>query len=204
MTALLLVQMSGAPGTGKSTVARAIGSRTGAAVLDHDVTKSALLGAGVEAVAGHASYQVLLALARSLLDQGVSVVLDSPCYYQELLDAGLSMAADTGACYRYVECATEDLADLTRRLRDRPRLRSQVQDLAAASARSAGGEMLSGEELFREWIRNMKRPAHSYLRVDTSRPLGDCLPTVFAFLAECERGAVPGDRTRTEGIAESR
>ncbi|MDP9374151.1 MAG: AAA family ATPase [Chloroflexota bacterium] len=189
MTALLLVQMSGAPGAGKSTVARAIGRRTGAAVLDHDVTKSALLEAGVAAaVAGQASYQMLLALGRSLLDQGISVVLDSPCYYQELLDAGLHMAAETNACYRYVECATEDLVELSRRLRDRPPLRSQVLDLAATSARSTSGETLSGEELFREWIRNMKRPAHSYLRVDTSRPLGDCLPAVFAFLTECGRG----------------
>ena len=47
MGALLLVQMSGAPGAGKSTVAHAIGRRTGAVVLDHDVTKSALLEAGL-------------------------------------------------------------------------------------------------------------------------------------------------------------
>jgi predicted kinase len=190
MVTLLLVQMSGAPGAGKSTVARAIGRRTGAAVLDHDVVKSALLGAGVAATtAGQASYQTLLALARSLLDQGVSVVLDSPCYYQELLDAGLRLARETGACYRYVECAIEDLAALARRLRERPRLPSQVPDLAAASARATTGATLAGEALFREWIDNMKRPAHSYLRVDTARPLADCLAAIFAFLEECPPGA---------------
>ena len=190
MAALLLVQMSGVPGAGKTTVARAIGRRTGAAVLDHDILKSALLESGVPwAAAGPASYRALRALARSLLDGGVGVVLDSPCFYQELLDAGLRLAEETGACYRYVECVTEDLAELSRRLRGRAPLRSQRVDLGVASADLAGGETVPGEELFRDWIRNMKRPPHSYLRVDTSRPLADCLPAVFAFLAECERGA---------------
>jgi len=186
MATPLLVQMSGAPGAGKSTVARAISRRTGASVLDHDVTKSALLGAGVATtIAGHASYQALLALARSLLDQGVSVVLDSPCYYQELLDTGLQLAGETGACYRYIECAIEDMTALARRLRERPRLPSQIPDLAAASARTTAGETLSGEALFQEWIGNMKRPTHSYLRVDTACPLADCLAAIFAFLDEC-------------------
>ncbi len=64
MSALLLVQMSGAPGAGKSTVVRAIGRRKGTVVLDHDVTKSALLEAELEArVAGRASYLTLRALA---------------------------------------------------------------------------------------------------------------------------------------------
>lgn len=194
----LFVQMSGAPGAGKSTVARAISRRTGAAVLDHDVTKSALLGAGVAAtIAGHASYQTLLALARSLLDQGVSVVLDSPCYYQELLDAGLCLAGETGACYRYIECAIEDLAALAQRLQGRPRLPSQIPNLTAASARTTTGETLSGEALFQEWVGNMKRPAHSYLQVDTARPLADCLTVVFAFLDECPPGAAVNATTDT-------
>jgi len=38
----LLVQMSGAPGTGKSTLARAIAPQLHAAVLDHDLIKATL------------------------------------------------------------------------------------------------------------------------------------------------------------------
>lgn len=187
MAALLLIQMSGCPGAGKSTVAREIGRRTGAVVLDHDILKSALLEDGVPwELAGRSSYQASRALAKSLLGQGLSVVLDSPCFYQQLLDEGLRLARETGACYRYVECVTEDLAEISRRLRSRTPLRSQRADLGLASADLAGGETVSGEELFREWMRNMKRPPHSYLRVDTSCPLADYLPEVLAFLRECE------------------
>lgn len=74
MKKLLFVQMSGVPGSGKTTVARAIGKAIGAVVIDHDVTKSALIEADVPlSVAGRASYQVLDAVARHLLEQGHSI-----------------------------------------------------------------------------------------------------------------------------------
>ncbi len=188
MCALLLVQMSGCPGSGKSTLAREIGRRTDAAVLDHDVIKSVLLRSGVDwEMAGPTAYRVLRALGQSLLRQGQSVILDSPCYYQELLDAGLQMAADAGACYRYVECVLEDVAELSRRLQSRTALPSQRPDIGIAPAGFVGTEVVSGAELFQEWMRGMKRPAHPYLRVDTALPLADCLSEVFTFLQDCNR-----------------
>jgi predicted kinase len=61
MAGLLFVQMSGVPGAGKTTLAHAIAPRIGAVVIDHDVTKSALLEAGVPvALARPASYQVMI------------------------------------------------------------------------------------------------------------------------------------------------
>jgi len=184
VTQLALIQMSGCPGSGKSTIARTIGYRTGAVVLDHDVIKSALLESGVPFdAAGKASYEVAHVLARSLLGQGLSVVLDSPCYYQMLLDRGMKLAAEMGARYRYVECVTEDLDEIRRRLRARVPLRSQCVDIDPAPGdHTRRAQVASGEELFRDWIRKMKRPSHSYLRVDTSRPVADCLAEVFAFL----------------------
>lgn len=60
--------MSGAPGSGKITVARPVAKAIGAVVIDHDMTKSALLAAEIPAGdAGRASYMVLDALARHLL-----------------------------------------------------------------------------------------------------------------------------------------
>jgi predicted kinase len=139
MAALLLIQMSGVPGAGKSTLARTIGRHTGAVVLDHDVVKTALLEAGVPwPDAGRASYQTLQVLAKSLLDQQHSVVLDSPCLYQDLLDAGLRVAEETGACYRYVECVVDDFSEIDRRLRGRTSLSSQRAALDAPPASFAG------------------------------------------------------------------
>jgi len=76
----VFVQMSGAPGAGKTTIAGAIAGRIGAVVIDHDVTKSALLDAGVSiAIAGRASYQVLGAVAQH---QGSKL---PPARYRNLL-----------------------------------------------------------------------------------------------------------------------
>ena len=78
----VFVQMSGVPGAGKTTIARAVARHIGAVVVDHEVTKTALLDADVPvAVAGYASYMVLDAVARHVLQQGFSVVFDSPCFY---------------------------------------------------------------------------------------------------------------------------
>lgn len=40
---MFFVQMSGFPGSGKSTLSRQIAKRTGAVIVDHDIVKSALL-----------------------------------------------------------------------------------------------------------------------------------------------------------------
>ena len=127
MTDLMFIQMSGAPGSGKTTIAQAIAAETGAVIIDHDITKSALLEADIPvSLAGRASYEVLGSLARHLLAQGHSVIFDSPCFYDNLLRRGQQLAKTFGATYRYIECVLEDLDELDRRLQTRPRHRSQV------------------------------------------------------------------------------
>ena len=176
--------MSGVPGSGKSTIAHAIHCRTDAIVLDMDVCKSAALESGVDLdTSGRVAYMTLWALARSLLAQSFSVILDSPCRFQWILDAGLRIAQDTGARYRYVECITEDIVEIRRRLQSRTPFRGQFRDIDNLPASLEDGlETLSGEERFRYWMRNMKRPSHSYLALDTSRPVAECLLEVMAFL----------------------
>lgn len=187
MAPLFLVQMSGVPGSGKSTIARRIHQRINAIVIDNDICRSAALDCEVEPVkAGKVSYLTSQSLARSFLNQGFSVVLDSPCRFQEILDAGLQIAEDTHACYRYVECITEDLSVIRRRLKSRTPLRSQFTDIDSLPALVEDGvETLSGEERFRHWMRSMKHPENSYLRLDTSRPVEECLCRLFEFLEEC-------------------
>ena len=171
MASLVFVQMSGVPGAGKTTIAHAIAGQIGAVVIDHDVTKSALLDANVPVtMAGQASYMVLDALARHLLQQGHSVIFDSPCFYEQLLTRGQRLAAQTGAQYRYIECVLENLDELDRRLQTRPRLRSQLAGVYAPPTEGSG-KTQAGAEIFRDRMANMKRPAGGYLVLDTSRPL---------------------------------
>lgn len=183
----LLVQMSGVPGSGKSTIAREIGRRTNAIVIDNDIIRSTALDNGLERqLAGRVSYATMQALARSLLSQGFSVVLDSPCRFQTFLDTGMQIAQDMGACYRYIECVTEDLSEIERRLQNRKALRSQFTAIDNLPALIGDMEqVMTGEERFRHWIENMARPTHAYLRLDTSRPLAECLTEVFRFLEAC-------------------
>jgi adenylate kinase family enzyme len=174
--------MSGAPGSGKTTLAHAIARHISAVVIDHDVTKSALLDADVPiALAGRASYQVLDAVARHLLRQGHTVVFDSPCFYTELLERGQRLAQEAQVPYRYIECVVEDLDELDRRLRTRPRLPSQLTGVYVRPSEGSG-KIQSGEAIFRDWITNMKRPATNYLVLDTTLPLDVCLKTALAYI----------------------
>jgi predicted kinase len=194
---LLLIQMSGAPGTGKSTLARAIAPQLHAAVLDHDLIKATLVehmplpamtcapatGARPDQAAGRASYTLARRLAASLLDTGITVILDSPCFYTEQLEAGQQVAARHGAGYRYVECVTADLDVVAARLRTRPTYPTQYRDMDQVPA-TAGKTTAAGTAGWQEWIDGMKRPADRslYLRVDTSRPASECAVGILRFL----------------------
>jgi len=182
MTKLMFIQMSGVPGAGKTTIAHAIARQIGAVVIDHDVTKSALLEANVPvSIAGAASYQVLNAMARHLLQQGYSVIFDSPCLYAELLERGQELARVADAHYRYIECVVADLAELDRRLRTRQRMPSQLAGVRIAPTEGSG-KTQSGDDVFRDWIANMKRPNTDYLVLDTTRPVEVCVEVAIAYI----------------------
>ena len=154
-----LLQMAGAPGSGKSALARLIGQTTGAVVLDKDVLKTAVLEAGVDndQRAGAIAYETLFALADHLLGQGLSVVLDSPSFYELIPAKGAAIAEERMVPYYFIECLCADRDELARRLRERPQLRS-----------NPGEEAIETEhETF--------RPPGAYLRIDTTQPLERCL-----------------------------
>ena len=123
-----LLQMAGWMGTGKSTIAHAAATATGAIVIDHDTTKTALLEAGVpHPPAGAASFRVVHAIAADLLSQGHSVIIDSPSLYESIPEIGAAIAAQADAGYFFVECQCPDeIADT--RIESRTNRTSQVRD----------------------------------------------------------------------------
>lgn len=75
----MLVVMSGAPGAGKSAIARGIGRTLGAPVISVDPVEAALWRAGIDRTqpTGLAAYTVVEAVAEEVLTGGLPVVVDA-------------------------------------------------------------------------------------------------------------------------------
>ena len=114
---LMVVAVGGGPGTGKSTLAEAIGSALRCAVLRTDEIRKAKAGlaptdaAPAEPDAGiyqdsatQATYAEMLAEAETLLRHGESVVLDASWSSAEHRGALRHLASELGASLSEVEC----------------------------------------------------------------------------------------------------
>lgn len=157
----LLIQMSGAPGSGKSTIATLLSRSINGVVINHDIIKSFLLqSAIVFAQASKLTYALDWILAEDMIKQGRSVVIiDTPCNYNEILERGLALALRYGFEYRYVECRVDDLDLLDQRLRERVPLRCQVTGVhnPPPDVGSASG-VEDSMALFKRWIDQPCRP----------------------------------------------
>ncbi len=161
---VFFLQMSGFPGSGKSTLSKYIAKLTGAVIVDHDVVKSALLkslkekGVGPTVVGG-ISYDIEWELIDFLLEQEHSVILDSPCLYEGMVKKGIDLCQKHGATYKYIECYLNNIEEINRRLQTRERKISQITKVGS-------------EVAFQKCLAGSKRPLHGeYLIVDSGEPL---------------------------------
>ncbi len=109
-----LLLIAGPPGSGKTTFAQEFGRRTAWPVLDKDTIKTCLLRLRAhESLAGPASYDLLLDLARDLMTQGHSVILDAPAKYRSFLERCERLAERHSGYFRIALCQVP--ADVRRR-----------------------------------------------------------------------------------------
>ncbi len=117
--------MAGLPGTGKSTLARAVAARTGAAILDKDAIRAALFApADIEYTAGQDDFvmELMLRAAEYLLakDRGRIVFLDGRTFsraYQRR--RAIDFARSIGTPWRVLECICAEASARARLQRDR-------------------------------------------------------------------------------------
>ena len=121
-----LIIFSGLPGTGKSTLAEAMGKELGIPVFAKDWLEAALLRTGLkpthpEKSLGFAGYELLTVLAERQLILEQSVILDSVAPSPAIRDTWHQLAGHYKADWRVIECLCSDEAIHRSRLEDRRR-----------------------------------------------------------------------------------
>lgn len=174
---MFFVQMSGFPGSGKSTLSRQIAKRTEAVIIDHDIVKSSLLhsieGAPIDAkLAGKISYNIDWSLIEFQLSEGNNVIFDSPCLYDEMIEKGTALTKKYNVKYKYVECYLDDMNEINLRLKNRIRMISQIKEIKSVDA-------------FKYTIENSKKPSKGKsLLVNTRQPIEGYLQEVMNYINE--------------------
>lgn len=171
---MFFLQMSGFPGSGKSTLAKQISRLTNAVIVDHDVSKTALLEALDDQklsmhVLGKTSYHIDWALIEFYLSQGHSVIFDAPCLYEEMIEMGEQLCLKYNIKFKYVECYVDNYELIQERLLARERKISQIQGTTY--------------EAFRHAIQQSKKSdKYEYLIVDSSEPIDTYLNQVIEYI----------------------
>jgi predicted kinase len=163
---MILVVMKGMPGSGKSTLSRALGRQLGWPVVDKDMFRPVLPD-------GAHAYQVMFLQAQDLLRQGFHVICDSPLTGLKAYAAACEISESTRAALRIVECHCSDKALWAQRLAGREKSAHQVSDWQALLA-------------YQEKVRPKMQHAfhHPLLQVDMAKPLVVVTADVIAWLNE--------------------
>ncbi|KAF4464177.1 ABC transporter [Fusarium albosuccineum] len=167
----LFIQMSGAPGSGKSTIARLLRSSIGGGVIDHDVLRSSLLESGNIPFdqAAKEAYLVQWRLAQDFMRQGLNLIIDSCCNYPEVLDQGSTLASQNDYVYWYVETRVPDIDLLDKRLRTRDPMSSQRTGVDCPPVAAQGDHIEQDSRvLFKKWIESPSRPENNAIIVNST------------------------------------
>jgi predicted kinase len=176
----VIIQMSGPPGSGKSTTAKPLGKALDAIIIDNDMIKSFFLESDIFAhnedpfdQSAKLAYKFQWVLAEDMVKQGRSVIMDCVCNFSPVLENGSALAKKFGFAYQYVEITTNSMELLDQRLQQRVPLRSQRTGVYRPPADQCNGA-IDGEEgyqaLFNKWM-NPKRPSTGIIVVESTSSL---------------------------------
>jgi predicted kinase len=169
------IVMRGYPGTGKSTIARAIAAALHAPLIDRDVIRQKAVDIfGDVPGVGRFSYELMFALAREQLQLGLSVVVDTPLTYHTTYEQSrkLAQAFHIPMLVVHCQCAPE----------------VQKRRLEGRKGKVSEFQITTWEEWLR-WKPRFEEFEDGGCIIDTSNPLDDSLSKVMRRIHELHHPA---------------
>ena len=169
-SASTLIVMRGYPGTGKSTIARALATALHAPLVDRDIIRQMAVDIlGNLPAIGRFSYELMFALTREQLKLGLSVVIDTPLTYRTTYEQAQQLAQTFSIPMLVVHCKCPPEVQ-KRRLEGRKGMVSEFQ-------------ITSWEEWLR-WQPRFEEFEDEGCVIDTSNPLDESLAKVIFTIHE--------------------
>jgi predicted kinase len=121
-----LIVFSGLPGTGKSTLAEAVGRELGIPVFAKDWLEAVLLSCELiqgnpDKPLGFTGYELLTVLAKRQLSLNQSVILDSVATTEPIREMWRELSIQYNSEWRVIECICSDVGLHRKRLEERQR-----------------------------------------------------------------------------------
>lgn len=184
----LFIQMSGPPGSGKTTTANLLAQKINAYAIPHDTIKSTLLEQGVPFdQSSKVAYAMDWALADEAMKLRRNVILDSTCNYTETLNQGQKLAQKHGYSYWYIEIRTDmhHLGLLDERLKRRAPLRAQrtAVDALPSDAIQCGHITDDPKARFMNWMLNPCRPDENLIVVGVEDSVEERIANILGQLS---------------------
>jgi predicted kinase len=167
----ILILFGGLMGTGKSTLAGALGQETGFPVISSDITRKRLAGVASNerhfeqfdsGIYSHesteATYNELFSRAKEYLQQGQPVILDASFKKHTIRQALIDMARENNAEAYIIECVLDE-AEVKRRL-----------DKRVAEGSISDGRWEIFETQKRDFDKITEFPGKNHVIINTSAP----------------------------------